>query len=90
MRGDFGIFILKTAENLSRIQKSFKSLLFFSGMGSATLPFPERNKALQGACRRLEILLSYETPQQFFRTIPRKEKGFQFDLYRNHHFRLRD
>ena len=82
--GDFGIFIPKIYRNLSRIQKSSISLLFFSGMGSATLPFPERNKALQGACRRLEILLSYETPQQFFRTIPRKEKGFQFDLHWYH------
>jgi hypothetical protein len=76
MRGDFGIFILKTAENLSRIQKSSISLLFFSGMGSATLPFPERNKALQGGCRRLEILLSYETLSSFPELYQEKKKDF--------------
>jgi hypothetical protein len=63
--GDFGIFISKTAENLSKIRKTSTSLLFASGMGSAILPFPERNKALEGGCRRLEIVLSYETLSSF-------------------------
>jgi hypothetical protein len=74
--GNFGIFIPKFYRNLSKIRKSSTSLLFAWGMGSATSLFPERNKALEGACRRLEILLSYETLSSFSELYQEKKKDF--------------
>jgi hypothetical protein len=45
-------------------------------MNSATLPFPERNKALQGFVGGQEVLLSYKTLSIFSELYQEKKKDF--------------